>query len=114
MWFSSINICFVICCTIKKGVSKQLGSVSNSTTDLVRKNMYTELSKAIYAYCQCRNHEREWSIPPKICARFHRLPRNAPPRVTISILTYLPLAMGRLQETVCHYAKMSGVYKRCI
>ena len=75
----------------------------------VHKNMYTELSRVVYSYCQCRNKERAWSTPPKACVGFRGLPRKTPPRVSVSILTYLPAAVSRLKDTVCHYAAMTDV-----
>jgi len=73
------------------------------------KNMYTELSKTVHAYCRCRNKERAWSTPPKACLGFRGLSRRLSPRVTISILSHLPSAASRLRETICQYAAMTDV-----
>ena len=89
--------------------SLAFGPLHGFAEELVHKNMHVELSRTAYAYCQCRNVERAWSTPPRICATFRGLPRQAPPRVTISILTYLQSTESRLRETVCHYAAMAGI-----
>ena len=81
--------------------SLAFGPLHGFAEELVHKNMHVELSRTAYAYCQCRNVERAWSTPPRICATFRGLPRQAPPRVTISILlTFNQLSLGCERQCV--------------